>query len=141
MRRALNPGLGLAILRVVVGVTFMTHGVPKLTGAVGETAGFFATLGIPAPTLAAWGITLLETFGGLLLVVGFLVTPVAVLFCIHMLMGIILVHSANGWYVIGFGQGGAELNVLLIAACLALIFAGPGSAAIDARKTHEVVAA
>lgn len=142
MDRGLNPALGLGILRVVVGVIFVAHGLPKLTGAVGDTAGFFGTLGIPAPTVAAWGITLLETFGGLLLIVGFLVLPVALLLSLHMLMGIILVHAANGFYVIGFGEGGVEFNLLLIAASLALVLAGPGAAAIDARRgRRDVVAA
>lgn len=139
MDRGLNPGLGLAILRVVVGVIFVAHGVPKLTAGAADTAGFFGTLGIPLPTVAAWGITLLEVFGGLLLIVGFLVLPVALLLSLHMLMGIILVHAQNGFYVIGPGQGGVEFNLLVIAANLALILAGPGAAAIDARRGGDVV--
>ncbi len=52
-----------------------------------------------------------------------------------MLMGIILVHAPNGWYVVGPGAGGVEFNVVLIASLLMLVFGGPGLAAVDARRT------
>lgn len=138
-RGGFHPDLGLAILRVVLGVTFIAHGAPRLVGGVGGLAGMLEGLGFPEPLAWAWLVTLLEFFGGLLLVVGLLVTPVALLFCIEMLLGIILVHSANGWYVIGAGTGGVEFNVLLIASLLALVFGGPGVAAIDAYRGREAV--
>lgn len=140
MRRGLNPELGLAILRVVLGVIFIAHGAPKLFGGVAGTAEFFAGLGIPAPMAAAWLITILEFFGGILLLVGFLVTPVAILLGIHMLTGLILVHAPNGFYVIGPGQGGIELNLLVIAALLMLVFGGPGLAAVDRARGREAIA-
>lgn len=138
MRRGWNPDLGLAILRVVVGVVYISHGAPKLLGGVGGLAGTLEGLGFPAPFAWAWLVTVLEFFGGLLLLVGLLVTPIALLFCIEMIFGIILVHAANGWYVIGPGTGGVEFNVLLIASLLALVFAGPGAAAIDRYRGREV---
>ena len=130
-----NPGLGLAILRVVVGVVYITHGIPKLLGGVPGTGAFLAHLGIPLPGLFAWVVTLLETLGGLSLVAGFLVAPVAFLFMIEMIVGIILVHAPNGWYVVGGGSAGAEYSTVLIAALLALVLAGPGAAAVDGRRT------
>lgn len=135
MDRGPNPSLGLAILRVVIGVIFIAHGAHKLfeTG-VPPTAEFLGSLGVPAAAAAAWLVTLLEFVGGLSLVVGFLVTPVSLLFCVHMLTGIILVHAPNGFFVIGPGQGGVEFNLLLIAGLLALVFAGPGLASLDGRR-------
>jgi putative oxidoreductase len=141
MDRGLNPGLGLAILRVALGVTFIAHGLPKLTGGIEMTAGMFEGLGIPAPVLAAWLVALLETIGGLLLIIGFLVTPTALLLFGHMLLGIVLVHSSNGWYVIERGQGGVEFSVILIASLLMLVFGGSGTASLDARKNQEVLTA
>lgn len=141
MSRGLNPGLGLAVLRVVVGVIFVAHGVPKLAGGMPGTAAFFDSLGIPAPTLTAWAIALLETGGGALLVIGFLVTPIAVLLAVHMTVGIFLAHFPNGFYVIAYGQGGVEFNLLLVAALVALVFAGPGAGALDARRGGEVITA
>lgn len=129
-----KPSLGLAILRVLVGVIYVMHGWPKFAGGVENTAGFLGTLGFPAPLAFAWLVTLLETVGGALLVVGFLVTPLALLFIVEMLLGILLVHAPNGFYVIGPGQDGVEFNLLLIGALLVLILTGPGTWSIDARR-------
>lgn len=135
MKKGVNPQLGLAILRVVLGVIFIAHGAPKLfAGGMEGTVGFFASLGIPLPLIAAWLIALLEFVGGIALILGFFVTPVALLLIVHMLAGIVLVHAPNGFYVIGGGQGGIEFNLVLAAAALMLVFGGPGLAAIDSRK-------
>jgi putative oxidoreductase len=135
MERGVNPDLGLAILRVVVGVIFIAHGADKIfVSGVEGTAGFLGSLGIPLPLATAWMIALLEFLGGLALVVGLLVTPVALLLAIHMFVGIVLVHAQNGFFVIGPGSGGIEFNLLLIASLLVLVFGGPGIAAIDSRR-------
>ena len=127
MDRGVNPDLGLAILRVVVGVIFIAHGAPKIFGGMEGTAGFFGSLGIPLPIVAAWMISLLEFLGGIALIAGFLVTPIALLLTTHMLIGILLVHAANGFYVVGpEAQGGVEFNLLLGASLLMLVFGGPG---------------
>lgn len=141
MKRGLNPELGLAILRIVLGVIFVAHGYPKIAGGVAGTAQFFGQLGIPLAGFFAWVITLLEFFGGIALVIGFLVTPIALLLTFHMLVGIVLVHAPNGFYVIGPGQGGIEFSLLLVAGLLGLVLAGPGMAALDSRAggTREAV--
>jgi len=137
MKRGLNPELGLAILRVVLGVIFIAHGYPKIAGGVAGTGQFLGQLGIPLAGFFAWVVTLLEFFGGIALVIGFLVTPISLLLSFHMLLGIILVHAPNGFYVVGPGQGGLEFNLLLIAALLGLVFVGPGMAALDSRAGGE----
>lgn len=134
-----RTGTAVAILRVVTGLIFVMHGYPKLFGGIEGTAQFFGQIGIPAPLIAAWAIALLETFGGVALIIGLFVTPVAILFAIHMLVGIALVHAPNGFYVVGPGQGGVEFNLLLIASMLVLILAGPGAASLDAKRASTVV--
>lgn len=141
MKRGANPELGLAILRVVLGVIFLTHGLPKLMGGVSGLEGMLGNLGVPLAGLMAWVVTLLEVGGGLALIAGFLVTPFSLLLSFHMLMGIFLVHLQAGWYVLGsraqHPPGGAEFNVLLIAGLLTLVLAGPGAAAVDNRQAGE----
>lgn len=137
IRAGLHPDLGLAILRVVLGVIYIAHGAPKLLGGVGGLAGLLEGLGFPVPFAWAWFVTILEFFGGLALIVGLLVTPIALLLSIEMAVGIVLVHAPEGWYVIGPGTGGVEFNVLLIASLMTLVFAGPGLAAIDRLRGRE----
>ncbi len=70
--------------------------------------------------------------------VGFLVVPIAALLGVHMLTGIFLVHLPNGFYVIGPGSGGYELNLLLIAGLLTLILAGSGIATLQSRLQRDI---
>ena len=141
MRNAPNPGLGLAILRIVIGIIFIAHGSTKLFGGMEGTVGYFASLGIPAPTLAAWFIALLETGGGALLTIGLFVTPIALLLIAHMVTGIFLVHVPNGFFVVGPGTGGISFNLLLAAGLLTLIFAGAGNWTLANLVQKDVVEA
>lgn len=125
------PAWSLTILRLVVGLIFVMHGYPKLfAGGMPGTIDMFGQLGIPLPVVAAWLVAILETVGGLALILGIFVTPVAILLGFHMLTGIFLVHLQNGFYVIGPGQGGFEFNLVLIAALITLIMLGPGPATV-----------
>ena len=134
MQRGVNPDLGLTILRVVLGVIFIAHGAPRMVGGVEDLAGFYASYGIPLPVAIAWLTTVLEFFGGLCLVIGFLVTPMALLLAAHTLVALVLVHAERGFYVVGpQANGGIEFHLILIASLLMLVFGGPGLAAIDSR--------
>jgi putative oxidoreductase len=135
MDRGVNPELGLAILRVVVGVIFIAHGSPAVFGGMEGTSALMESLGIPLPAVAAWAIKLLEFLGGISLIAGFLVTPIALLLGAHMMAGIVLIHAARGFYVVGpSANSGIEFNLLLTAALLMLVFGGPGLAAMDSRQ-------
>lgn len=142
MRRGPNPELGLAILRVILGVVYASHGAHKLfVSGVGGVGEYLGSLGFPVPGFFAWFISLLEFGGGIALIVGFAVTPLALLLVVEMLLGIVLVHAPEGWFVIGPGHDGAEYNTLLIAALLALVLGGPGAASLDARRSAGVAEA
>ncbi len=134
MKKPMNPRLGQMILRIVLGLIFVAHGGAKLFGGVGGTVAFFGSLGIPLPFLAAWVIILLEFVGGMFLIVGLFVLPTAILLAVHMVVGIILVHIPNGFFVIGpDAAGGYEFNLLLIAGLLSVLLGGPGYATVDSR--------
>jgi putative oxidoreductase len=135
MRKGVNPELGMAIVRIVLAVVFVTHGGHKLfVGGIGGTEQFFASLGIPMAGLAAWFIAFLEFGGGIALLLGWMTSALSVLFVAHMITGIVLVHSTQGWFVVGPGSGGIEYSMVLIAGLLALILVGPGSGALDNRR-------
>ena len=135
MDKGLNPELGLALLRVVLGVIFISHGAPSLFGGMEGQVAFFSSLGIPLPVVVAWGVKLLEFFGGIALLIGLLVTPVSLLLTIQMFAGIVLVHAPRGWYVVGpEANGGVEFSVLLAASLMMLVFGGAGMASLDGRS-------
>ncbi len=68
----------------------------------------------------------MELGGTIVLAAGRLVRPLALYFAAELLLGILLVHASEGWFVVGGGRNGVEYSVLLIAVLLALAWAaGP----------------
>lgn len=141
MKEGWNPGLGLAVLRIVLGIIFIAHGWPKLTGGIEETATLLTALSVPVPEVMAWAIAVLEVGGGAFLLVGYLVVPAALLLAVHMTLGIFLVHLSNGFYVVGPGSGGLEFNLLLVAGLLAMVLVGPGHGTLQSRFQKDITLA
>ena len=120
---------GLTVLRVVVGAVFLIHGCQKLfVFGFHGVAGFLAPLGVPAPGIAAAVVTLVEFVGGALLVLGLFTRWAALLLAIDMVVAILLVHLKHGFFN---QQQGFEYPLTLLAATIALAFAGPGAASVD----------
>lgn len=121
----------LTFLRVVVGIVFLVHGLQKFQG-LGGTAGFFGSLGVPAPQFMALVVAVVEGVGGVLLIAGFLSRYVNLLQAAVMVGAIVLVKSGIG-LVAPMGQPGVgyELDLTLLAASLVLFAFGPGALAVD----------
>ncbi len=123
-----RQGWGITILRVVVGIVFLVHGQQKLfTYGFNGVAGLMGQLGIPFPMLSAVVVTLVEFLGGLALILGFFTRWAAALLAINMLVAMTVVHLRAGFFL----PNGFEYALTLLAANLALTFAGSGRAALD----------
>ena len=118
--------LGLAALRLAVATIFIRHGAQKLFvyGFAGVT-GAFTQMGVPVPGVMGPFIGLLEFFGGIALLIGFLTRLFALGFVFDMLVAILLVQLKRGF-------SGYELEFLLLGSSLALVFAGAGGFSVDA---------
>ena len=119
MNEASRSRIGWFILRIHLAALVAAHGYYRLL--TGGTAGFgeyLASQNLPFGLAIAWGITLTEVVGSLMLAAGKLVFPVSVLLSAIYLVGIFMVHASNGWFVVGAGRNGAEYSVLLIVALL-----------------------
>lgn len=111
----LSTAQWLVVLRVVLGLYMAAHGATRAyVGTVDDFGGFLSAQGFPAGLWIAWGITVNEVLGGVVLAGGRLVRPLAALFAVQHVMGIILVHGPRGWFTVGHQTGGAEYSVLLL---------------------------
>lgn len=118
--------LALAVVRTALGLLLGIHGVTRLlSGGVVPFGEFLSARHFPLGSLLAWGITIFELVGPLCLIAGRFVRWVAPIHITILAMGIVLVHYAEGWFVVGGGWGGMEYSVLLIL-CLAAVFIGAG---------------
>ena len=121
------PSTGLLVLRLVVGVTFVLHGLDKL-GDLTAAEQFFASLDIPAPGVTAPFVAVTETVGGVLLIAGLATPLVGAALAIDMLIALLTAHLGNGFFV---EDGGIELTLLLGGASLGIGLAGPGRFSLD----------
>ena len=120
-------------LRLGLGVVFVDHGLSKLDGGPAEGFGGMLTgLGVAAPALFAWLVTIAELVGGLMLLAGF-ATRLATLPLIATMIGAIVLVKADVGIIAGPGSSmaGAELDIALAAGLLALLFIGPGRLSLD----------
>jgi len=113
----------LTFLRIVVSLLLIVHGVARIYLGIVDDFGEFLTFSyFPLGFYIAWGITIFEIVGGILMAIGFWIKPISLVFSLQLLCGIFLVHLKEGWFVVGAGRNGIEYSVLLIAICLALAY-------------------
>lgn len=137
-----NTGLGLLLLRVVLAIVFIAHGAQKLFGiwgggGISGTAGFFDSLGIPLPGMMAVVSGILEFVGGIMLAIGLLTRPIALLLAFEMLVATAVFHWPQGFFVRSDAIG-IEFTMVLAVAALALVFTGPGRLSIDEGLRREL---
>jgi len=110
-------------MRAAIGVIFIVHGFGKF-GNPGF-GGWISSMGIPAEMQIP--IALAEFVPGILLLIGVLTRISGALLSIVMLGAIFLVKGASSLD----GDKGYEFDLILLAASLVVIVAGPGKVSIS----------
>lgn len=120
----------ILVSRIFLSILFILAGYGKLT-AIAGTAGWFASLGLPAPTATTVLIGLVELLGGLAILVGFKTRIAAIVLAIFTLGATAVAH-------LDFSQ---EINPLMLQKNLAitggfllLALIGAGAYSIDGRR-------
>ena len=124
--------LSLFILRVVLGVIMVSHGIPKIQKRVPLGKKWHDHYGVPAITVLATGV--LQLVGGVLLVLGVLTQLVAVVMTLDMLAALYIcvfnshhkepfnsVTPVKGW----------DVNLLLVGALVVVVLLGAGTWALE----------
>jgi putative oxidoreductase len=109
-------------IRAAIGVIFIVQGSGKFNPGF---AGMLTNMGVPAEMQIP--IALAETIGGTLLIVGVLSRISSSILSIIMLGAIFHVKGASNLV----GEGGFDIDLILLAGCLAIIVAGPGRVSIS----------
>jgi len=109
-------------IRAAIGVIFIVHGSGKFAPGF---AGFLTNIGLPVEMQIP--IALAETIGGILLIIGVLSRISSSILSIIMLGAIFHVKGASNLT----GEGGFEIDLMLLAGCLIIIVAGPGRVSIS----------
>jgi putative oxidoreductase len=117
--------VGLLALRAAVAAVFINHGYQKLfVYGLAGVSGAFTHMGVPLPGVMGPLIGVLEFFGGIALLFGFLTRFLSLAFVCDMLGAILLVQLKNGFSKF-------ELEFLLLGASVALLCAGAGRISVD----------
>ncbi len=113
-------GYVLSVMRIVIGLTFMSHGLQKVFGLLGGKH-------VPFNTMAGVG-GYLELVGGLLILVGLFARPAAFILSGEMAVAYFKFHFPRGlWPIVN----GGELAVVYCFVFLYLTFSGPGTLSLD----------
>jgi putative oxidoreductase len=125
--------LGLALVRLVLGLFFIGHGTQKLFGWFGGygpegTGQFFESLGLRPGKRNAIAAGAAEAGGGVLLTLGLAVPVAAALVTGAMWVAIRKVHAPKGPWA---SEGGWEYNAVIIAVVFQLADVGPGGLSLD----------
>lgn len=125
---------GPLFIRIPLGIIFIVHGSQKLFGAFGGPgisgfSGYLGKLGVPLPSFFSVIVSLVEFFGGMAMLAGFLTRWAALLISIDMIMAILLVHITQGFFV---SKGGMEFAFANLFMALSLLYTGAeGKLSID----------
>jgi putative oxidoreductase len=122
---------GLLALRIAVGVIFIVHGWPKITGARGMAAAMGGGEAKPVMVGMFTIQGLVEAVGGVLLILGVLTQLVAVAFAIIMIGAIVLKNTQWKTGFMSQQTTGWEFDLVLLAANILLFLTGPGELAIQ----------
>jgi putative oxidoreductase len=119
MTLAQRSRFGWLVLRLALAGLVAAHGYYRLlTGGSFGFGEWLASQNIPFGLVVAWAVTMIEVIGSVLLAIGRLVLPVALVLSAIYVVGIVMVHAPSGWFVVGAGRNGAEYSALLIVALL-----------------------
>jgi putative oxidoreductase len=131
-------GFPLLVARVLLALMFVLAGVSKLTGLEG-TAGYIASVGLPAPMVLAVASGVVELAAGVMLIVGWQTRGAALALALFTVVASVLFH--NFWAMPAdkaFMQQLMFLKNLAVTGGLLFVVAfGAGSLSLDARRAAQ----
>ena len=114
----------LSLLRIAVALFFLEHGMQKLFGFPPRASG----MGPVFPSLL-WCAGVIESVGGVLVLLGLFTRPAAFVMSGEMAIGYFMSHAPRAFFPVLNGGDAAGLYCFIF---FYLVFAGPGPWSLDA---------
>ena len=125
-----NSNIAYAILRVTIAIILLSHSVLGIfDGGINDFGNFYLNkIGFaPFGVAIAWTIKLSHVVCAILLVMNKYIRLACFATIFVLIMGIIMVHFKEGWFVVGGGRNGIEYNFVLICVLTAIVFVNSDS--------------
>lgn len=119
-----SADLGKLVLRVVLGVLILFHGVSKLIHGPDYIVGVVAGAGLPS--FLAYGVYVGEVVAPLLLLIGWWARIGALIIALNMLVAIGLVHMSQFATLADTGGWALELQGMFFGTAVAIMLLGAG---------------
>ena len=116
----------ISLFRIVVGLLFTAHGIASLFGILGGATGTHRSL--PMGAWPSWWAALIQLIAGILVLVGLLTRPAALLASGSMAYAYFTVHQERALLPI---QNGGDLAALFCWSFLLVAVLGPDRFALD----------
>lgn len=116
---------GTLLLRLTLAIILLTHSVfGMFDNGVNDFGNLYLNqIGFaPFGVVIAWSIKLSHVVAAVLLILNKYIKLAGFVTIFVLIMGIILVHFQEGWFVVGGGRNGMEYNFLLIMVLLAIMY-------------------
>jgi putative oxidoreductase len=124
MNPAAQQDAGKLILRVVLGVLVLLHGIAKIRGGVGGIEGMLEARGLPG--ILSWGALVGEVVAPLMLIAGWHARIGGALVAVNMLFAIFLAHMGDLFRIGPTGGSAVELQLMFLFAAVCVALLGPG---------------
>jgi len=121
----------LLILRLVLGLLILLHGISKLPPPPKEIVAMLAQANLPAAL--AWGVYVGEIVAPILLIIGVWTRLAAILIAINMIVAVLMAHAEQLFTLNPEGGYALELQAMYLFVAIALAFTGAGRLSVGGR--------
>jgi putative oxidoreductase len=123
---------GKLLLRAVLALLLLFHGMSKLAGGIGFITGMLEKAGLPG----AFGylVYIGEVVAPLLILVGVFTRPAALVVAVNMVVALLLVHTSQFFSLNETGGWALELQGMYLGAALAVALLGAGRYSVGGLK-------
>lgn len=119
-----SQDLGKAVLRIVLGVLVLLHGISKLIAGPGFVTQVVTQAGLPV--VLAYGVYIGEVVAPVLLILGLWARVAALIVVVNMLVAVSLVHMKQLGMLADTGGWALELQAMFLGSAIAVALLGAG---------------